>query len=151
MFLLYAQLSDAKAIASAVFLRLGHPFHALVNMVAETLSPSLRRVYRHTYDSWCAFTDCFQIDYLDLSFARISAFLQEPDAAHDPRLSWKAHMLRLLDWLEESAERGPWYARQRRQVSKLVKFRRQDTDGGGCEGRAVHTLIDICTIELIGI
>lgn len=70
-----------------------------------------------------------------MSFAHISAFLQDPDVAHDTRLSWKAHMPRLLDWLEESNERGPWYAQQRRQVLKFIKFRRQDSGGGGSRSK----------------
>ncbi len=40
-------------------------------------------------------------------------------------------MLRLLDWLEESNERGPWYAQQRRQVLKFIRFQRAEEDGGG--------------------
>lgn len=143
-------MSDlVKADAGAILLRPEHPFHALVDLIADTLSPSSRRVYRHTYDSWCAFADRFQIDYLDLSFAHISAFLQDPDVAHDTRLSWKAHMLRLLDWLEESNDRGPWYAQQRRQVPKFIKYRRQDTDGGGSRSKRAlskseaDTLMDV--------
>ena len=125
-------MSDLVKIgASAILLRPEHPFHALVDLIADTLSPSSRRVYRHTYDSWCAFADRFQIDYLELSFAHISAFLQDPDVAHDTRLSWKAHMLRLLDWLEESNERGSWYAQQRRQVLKFIRFQRSEEDSGG--------------------
>ena len=120
-----------KITASAISLRPEHPFHALTDLIAKTLSPGSRRVYLHTYACWCAFADCYQVDYLDLSFAHISAFLQAPDVAHDTRLSWKAHMLRLLDWLEESDERGPWYAQQRRRVLKFIKFQRQDADGGG--------------------
>ena len=56
-------------------------------------------------------------------------------SAHDTSLSWKAHMLRLLDWLEESNDRGPWYAQQRRQVLKFIKYRRQDTDGGSSRSK----------------
>lgn len=91
-------------------------------MIADALSPGSRRVYRHTYDSWCALTDCFQIDYLDLSFAHISAFLQDLDVVHDTRPSWQDHMLRLLDWLEESDGHGSWYAQQLRQVLKFIHF-----------------------------
>ncbi len=69
--------------AGAVLLRPEHPFQALVDMIADTLSPSSRRVYRHTYDSWRAFADRYQIVYLDLSFAHVSAFLQDTDVAHE--------------------------------------------------------------------
>lgn len=40
----------------------------------------------------------------------------------------KTHMLRLLDWLEESESQGEWYARQRRRVVKFVKIKRLPTD-----------------------
>ena len=52
--------------------------------------------------------------------------------------------------LEESDERGPWYAQQRRRVLKFIKFQRQDADGGGsrCQ-RALSkseadALMDVC-------
>ena len=88
-------------------------FNAITELIAQTRSPSSRRVYRHTYDAWCGIADRYRIDYLDLSFVNIAAFLHRPDVARDTCLSWKAHMLRLLDWLEESNDRGPWYAQQR--------------------------------------
>lgn len=40
-----------KTNADAILLRPEHRFQALVDMIADTLSPSSRRVYRHTYDS----------------------------------------------------------------------------------------------------
>lgn len=124
-------MNQRLSIQGVISRRPEHPFHAITELIAQTLSPNSRRVYQHTYDAWCDFADHCQIDYLDLSFSNIAAFLRDPDVAHDTRLSWKAHMLRLLDWLEESTERGPWYTQQRRQVLKFIKFRRQDSDGGG--------------------
>ena len=39
-------------------------------------------------------------------------------------------MLRLLDWLEESEARGPWYAVQRRRVLKFAKVKRTEDERG---------------------
>ncbi len=124
-------MNQRLSIQGVISRRPEHPFHAITELIAQTLSPNSRRVYQHTYDAWRAFADHYQIDYLDLSFSNIAAFLRDPDVAHDTRLSWKAHMLRLLDWLEESNERGPWYAQQRRQVLKFIRFQLSEEDGGG--------------------
>lgn len=115
-------------ISSTISRRPEHPFHAITALIAQTLSPNSRRIYQHTYDAGCEFADRFQIDYLDLSFSNIAAFLRDPDVAHDTRLSRKAHMLRLPHWLEESNDRDPWYAWQRRQILKFIRFRRGEED-----------------------
>ena len=72
-----------------------------------------------------------RLDYLDLSCENILGFLNQIDVAYATRQSWKTHMLRLLDWLEESETRGEWYAKQRRRVLKFVKVKRMNAERGG--------------------
>ncbi len=44
-------------------------------------------------------------------------------------------ILRLLDRLEESNKRAPWYDQKRRRELKFIEFRRQDSDGGGSRSK----------------
>ena len=94
-------------------------FRALTEMIERSLAESSRRVYANTYRQWSAYTDRNGHDIFDLSFENISAFLNRSEVAYATRQSWKTHMLRLLDWLEESDANGEWYAIQWRRV--LVK------------------------------
>ena len=96
-------------------------FAILIQVITESLAPTSRRVYANTYRQWRVYTDRSGLDPFDLSFENISAFLNQSDIAHATRQSWKTHMLRLLDWLEESEARGDWYAIQRRRVLKFAK------------------------------
>ena len=105
-------------------------FDLLVDLIAENLAPSSQRVYRHTYGQWRQFAYRHQLDCFDLSFENLSAFLNQGEMAGTTRRSWKAHMLRLLDWLEESPTRGEWYAVQRRRLLKFLKGARMESAGG---------------------
>lgn len=105
-------------------------FDLLVDLIAENLAPSSGRVYRHTYEMWRDFTRRNRLDVFDLSFENLSAFLNGHDLAGATRRAWKAHMLRLLDWLEESPSRGEWYAVQRRRLLKFLKGARMESEGG---------------------
>ncbi len=105
-------------------------FGILIDFIMDNLAPSSQRVYRHTYQQWREFTLRNQLDVFDLSFEHLSAFLNQGEMAGATRRSWKAHMLRLLDWLEESPTRGEWYAVQRRRLLKFLK-------GRGWRARAV--------------
>ena len=51
--------------------------------------------------------------------------------AYKTRHSWRIHLLRLLDWLEEADGRGEWYGKQRRRVLKFLKFKREQQERGG--------------------
>ena len=95
-----------------------------------TLAESSRRVYANTYRQWSAYTERDGLDSLDLSFENISAFLNQSEVAYATRQSWKTHMLRLLDWLEEADANDEWYAKQRRRVLKFVKVKRMDAERG---------------------
>lgn len=105
-------------------------FDQLVDLISENLAPSSGRVYRHTYGQWRQFAARHQLDVFDLSFENLSAFLNQGERAGATRRSWKAHMLRLLDWLEESETRGEWYAVQRRRLLKFLKGARMESAGG---------------------
>ena len=105
-------------------------FQLLIELIAENLAPSSKRVYRHTYEQWRDFTIRNQLDVFDLSFENLSAFLNEHELAGATRRACKAHMLRLLDWLEESPTRGEWYAVQRRRLLKFLKGARMESEGG---------------------
>jgi len=61
---------------------------------------------------------------------KLAAFLNQGELAGATRRAWKAHMLRLLDWLEESETRGEWYAVQRRRLLKFLKGARLESEGG---------------------
>ena len=105
-------------------------FDLLIELIADNLAPSSQRVYRHTYGQWRQFAAQNQLDPFDLSFEHLSAFLNGRELAGATRRSWKAHMLRLLDWLEESPTRGEWYAVQRRRFLKFLKGARMESAGG---------------------
>ena len=81
-------------------------FDRLIGLIAENLAVSSQRVYRHTYEQWRAFARRHQLDLFDLSFEHLAAFLNGHDLASAIRRAWKAHMLRLLDWLEEAPDAG---------------------------------------------
>ena len=105
-------------------------FRVLTEMIERTLAESSRRVYANTYRQWSAYTERDGLDSLDLSFENISAFLNQSEVAYATRQSWKTHMLRLLDWLEEADANEEWYAKQRRRVLKFVKVKRMDAERG---------------------
>ena len=105
-------------------------FRVLTQMIERTLAESSRRVYANTYRQWSAFAERDGLDTLDLSFENISAFLNQSEVAYATRHSWKTHMLRLLDWLEEADANDEWYAKQRRRVLKFVKVKRMDAERG---------------------
>ena len=105
-------------------------FAVLVDVITQSLAETSRRVYVNTYRQWFAYTERDGLEPFDLSFGNISAFLNQSDTAHATRQSWKTHMLRLLDWLEESPTRGEWYAIQRRRVLKFAKVKRMDAERG---------------------
>ena len=105
-------------------------FRVLTEMIERTLAESSRRVYANTYRQWSAFAERDGLDSLDLSFENISAFLNQSEVAYATRQSWKTHMLRLLDWLEEADANDEWYAKQRRRVLKFVKVKRMDAERG---------------------
>ena len=105
-------------------------FRVLTEMIERTLAESSRRVYANTYRQWSAYTERDGLDSLDLSFENISAFLNQSEVAYATRQSWKTHMLRLLDWLEEADANDEWYAKQRRRVLKFVKVKRMDAERG---------------------
>ncbi len=105
-------------------------FDRLVEIVTDNLAASSKRVYRHTYAQWRGFAAQNQRDPFDLSFEQLSAFLNQGELAGATRRSWKAHMLRLLDWLEEAPAQGEWYAVQRRRLLKFLKGSRMESEGG---------------------
>ena len=80
-------------------------FSVLPELISEALAETSRKVYRNTYRQWTAFAKRNGIDAFDLSFENIYAFLSEGEISHRTRQSKKTHMLRLLDWLEESESR----------------------------------------------
>ena len=102
----------------------------LTQMIERTLAESSLRVYANTYRQWGAFVEENGLDTLDLSFENISAFLNQSEVAYATRQSWKTHMLRLLDWLEEADANDEWNAKQRRRVLKFVKVKRMDAERG---------------------
>ena len=105
-------------------------FDQLIDFIMDNLATSSQRVYRHTYQQWREFTLRHQLDIFDLSFEHLAAFLNGRELSGATRRSWKAHMLRLLDWLEESPTRGEWYAVQRRRLLKFLKGARLESAGG---------------------
>ena len=105
-------------------------FRVLTQMIDRILAESSRRVYANTYRQWSAYTAQDGLDTLDLSFENISAFSNQSEVAYATRQSWKTHMLRLLDWLEEANANDEWYAKQRRRVLKFVKVKRMDAERG---------------------
>ena len=105
-------------------------FAALIDLITGSLAETSRRVYAHTYRQWRRFAEQSGFDRFDLSFENISAFLNHGDIAFATRQSWKTHMLRLLDWLEESETNGEWYEVQRRRVLTFLKVKRMDDERG---------------------
>ena len=105
-------------------------FDQLVDFITDNLAASSQRVYRHTYAQWRGFARRNQLDIFDLSLENLAAFLNQGELAGATRRAWKAHMLRLLDWLEESPTRGDWYGVQRRRLLKFLKGARLESEGG---------------------
>ena len=121
-------------------------FRVLTKMIEQTLAESSRRVYANTYRQWCAFADRNGYDTLDLSFEHISAFLKQSEVAYATRQSWKTHMLRLLDWLEEADEGSEWYAVQRRRVLKFVKVKRMEAERGRSRSQRALSLTEVARL-----
>ena len=121
-------------------------FRVLTDLIAETLAESSRRVYANTYRQWRAFADRNGYDTLDLSFEHISAFLKQSEVAYATRQSWKTHMLRLLDWLEEADEGSEWYATQRRRVLKFVKVKRMEAERGRRRSQRALSLTEVARL-----
>ena len=109
----------------------GDQFKMLTYMISQSIGESSRRVYLNTYRQWWAFAERHGLDIFDLSYENILAFLTQSEIAYTTRQSWKTHMLRLLDWLEEAEARGEWYGKQRRRVLKFIKVKRMEEDRGG--------------------
>lgn len=105
-------------------------FDILIDLIIENLAPSSQRVYWHTYRQWREFTRRNQLDIFDLSYENVVAFLNGRELAGATRRAWKAHMLRLLDWLEEAPTGGDWYGMQRRLLFKFLKGARMESAGG---------------------
>ena len=121
-------------------------FRVLTDLIAETLAESSRRVYANTYRQWRLFADRNRLDYFDLSFENIWAFLQQSEVAYATRQSWKTHMLRLLDWLEEADEGSEWYATQRRRVLKFVKVKRMEAERGRRRSQRALSLTEVARL-----
>ena len=121
-------------------------FRVLTEMIEGTLAESSRRVYANTYRQWSAYTDRSRLDPFDLSFEHISAFLKQSEVAYATRQSWKTHMLRLLDWLEEADEGSEWYATQRRRVLKFVKVKRMEAERGRRRSQRALSLSEVARL-----
>lgn len=106
-------MNETRTIPSSAIVINAKPadyqFSVLPEFISESLAETSRKVYRNTYCQWTAFAKRNGIDDFDLSFENIYAFLCGGDISHSTRQSKKIHMLRLLDWLEESETRGEWY------------------------------------------
>ena len=123
-------IPGADGRASIVADNSAKQFDELVDLISGYLAPSSGRVYRHTYEQWRGYTRREGLDIVDLSFENVAAFLNQGELAGALRRAWKAHMLRLLDWLEESERRGDWYGVQRRRLIKFLKGARLEGEGG---------------------
>ena len=134
-------------------------FQGLLKVIFGTLAESSCRVYANTYRQWYAFAERNGRDYLDLSYENIADFLNQSEVAYATRQSWKTHMLRLLDVLEEAEEGGEWYRKQRRRVLKFIKVKRMAAQHGRSRSqRALNRtelaqLLDVWAIDqrLVGI
>ena len=105
----------------------GEQFDQLVDLITDNLALSSQRVYRQTYQQWRQFAARKGHDCFDLSFENLSLFLNGRELAGATRRSWKAHMLRLLDWLEESPTRGRMV---RQTAAACAQVRQGEADGG---------------------
>ena len=106
-------------------------YSVLPELISESMADTSRKVYRNTNSQWTAFAKRNGIDDFDLSFKNIYAFLSEGEISQRTRQSKKTHMLRLLDWLEESETRGEWYGAQRRRVLKFAKMKHMSSEHTG--------------------
>ena len=109
----------------------GDQFKMLTYMISQSIGESSRRVYLNTYRQWWDFAERHGLDIFDLSYENILAFLTQSDIAYATRQSWKTHMLRMLDWLEEAEAGGEWYGKQRRKLLKFIKVKRMENERGG--------------------
>ena len=137
----------------------GGQFKLLTYMIVQNLAETSRRVYLNTYRQWWVFAERHQLDYLDLRYEHILNFLNQSDIAYATRQSWKTHMLRMLDWLEESDDQGEWYAVQRRRVLKFLKVKRMGAERGRSRSQRalnrteVAQLLDVWAVDprLVGV
>ena len=101
-------------------------------MIERSLAESSRRVYANTYRQWSAYTERDGLDSLDLSFENISALvLNQSEVAYATRQSWKTHMLRLLDWLEEADTNAEWYG----TFTAAARAQVRQSEADGCRAR----------------
>ena len=135
-------VSSAEGPATIIADTSHRQFDILIDLIAENLAPSSQRVYRHTYQQWREFTLQKQLDVFDLSYENVVAFLNRRELAGAARHAWKAHMLRLLDWLEEFPTGSDWYGMQRRLLFKFLKGARMESAGGKERIAAIAEITD---------
>ena len=74
-------------------------FHRAAAVVADSLSPTSRRVYDCTFRAWRKFADeqGFSID--DVTYAHVRAFIYQADLAKTTRQNRLSHMRKVLEAL----------------------------------------------------
>ncbi len=74
-------------------------FHRAAAVVADSLSPTSRRVYDCTFRAWCKFADEQGFSSGEVTNAHVRAFIYEADLAKTTRQNRLSHMRKVLEAL----------------------------------------------------
>lgn len=118
-------MTAIQAVQTASALTIASDFDGAVRIIRESLAPSSRRVYQHTYNAWLDFAANHGFDGLDLTFANINAFVNESNVARSTRQNRLSHIRKLLELLAIADETA---ARHFQAVKTFCKVQRQADD-----------------------
>ena len=127
-------------------------FHRAAAIVADSLSPTSRRVYDCTFRAWCKFGDeqGFSID--DVTYVHVRAFIYQADLAKTTRQNRLSHMRKVLEALA-IADRER-YEQHFQAVKSFLKVKTEDSDRErsdlakrALKPHEVTRLLDVCRDE----
>jgi len=102
-------------------------FHRAVAVVADSLSPTSRRVYDCTFRAWCKFADEQDFSIDDVTYAHVRAFTYQADLAKTTRQNRLSHMRKVLEALS-IADRER-YEGHYQGVKSFLKVKVEESDG----------------------
>jgi len=101
-------------------------FHRAAAVVADSLSPTSRRVYDCTFRAWCVFADEQGFSSDEVTYAHVRAFIYQADLAKTTRQNRLSHMRKVLEALS-IADRER-YERHFQGVKSFLKVKVEESD-----------------------
>ena len=101
-------------------------FHRATAVVADSLSPTSRRVYDCTFRAWRKFADEQRFSIDEVTYAHVRAFTYQADLAKTTRQNRLSHMRKVLEVLS-IADRER-YERHYQGVKSFLKVKVEESD-----------------------